>query len=230
MRRPARLAAAVMEALTDQIVAGKLAAGSALPGEPTLCEWFGVSRIVIREALKSLEQKGLIVIRHGHTTTVADPSNWDVLDHDILDAKVRHDRPSTVVDDLVQVRAVLEAEMASSAAIRRTPQDLSVLARILDDMDEARCSVERYLAQDLAFHAQVMTMAGNEIATGVVNSIHRHARRSSRYSRSDLRGHIDASFREHEGIGAAIEIGDAAAAGRLMREHIEGSWAKRQQT
>jgi DNA-binding FadR family transcriptional regulator len=69
-RRPARLAHAVVESLTDSIVSGAIPSGSTLPVEPELCETFGVSRITIREAVKSLEAKGLVRARQGSGTTV----------------------------------------------------------------------------------------------------------------------------------------------------------------
>ena len=106
-RRPARLALAVIEALADQIVSGQLPAGSQLPPEPTLCEIFGVSRITVREAVKSLEEKGLVLARQGSGTTVTEQDGWTLLDPIVLAAVVRHDTQLTLLDQLVDVRARL---------------------------------------------------------------------------------------------------------------------------
>jgi DNA-binding FadR family transcriptional regulator len=69
-RRPQRLATAVIAELVDRIVGGQLAAGSTLPTEPALCATFGVSRTVVREAVKSLEAMRLVKVQQGQGTTL----------------------------------------------------------------------------------------------------------------------------------------------------------------
>ena len=72
--RPTTLGVAVLQTLIDNIVGGELAPGTTLPTNPELCVAFGVSRTVVRESLKLLEEKGLIRVRQGQGTTVAEPS------------------------------------------------------------------------------------------------------------------------------------------------------------
>jgi DNA-binding FadR family transcriptional regulator len=107
----------VAEDLIDAIVSGLLPADSVLPGEQALCEDFGVSRVVVREALKALEHKGLLIIRQGQGTVVAPVTRWDLLDSTVLDARIRHDDGLGL---LVQARCALESELAGTAATRRT--------------------------------------------------------------------------------------------------------------
>jgi hypothetical protein len=121
-RRPARLGTAVTDALVERIVSGDLGPGTLLPTEPRLCEAFSVSRTVIREAVKILEQKGLVRIKQGQGTTVAKPDEWNLLDPVVLEASVRHDKDLRILDDLVEVRRVLESDMAGQAAERRLGQ------------------------------------------------------------------------------------------------------------
>jgi DNA-binding FadR family transcriptional regulator len=83
-KRPARLGTAVVDVLVDRIVAGELEPGTLLPTEPRLSEVFGVSRTVIREAVKNLEQKGLVRARQGQGTRVALPDDWNLLDLMVL--------------------------------------------------------------------------------------------------------------------------------------------------
>ena len=117
-KRPARLGTAVVDVLVDRIVSGELEPGSLLPTEPRLSEAFSVSRTVIREAVKILEQKGLVRARQGQGTRVALPDEWNLLDPMVLEASVRHDKDLRILDDLVEVRRVLEAEMAREAAMK----------------------------------------------------------------------------------------------------------------
>src|SRR5947209_6052906 len=77
--RPARLAIPVVAALVDRIVGGAIPPGALLPPEPVLCASFGVSRSVIREGVKMLEEKGLARARQGQGTTVAPADEWNLL-------------------------------------------------------------------------------------------------------------------------------------------------------
>src|SRR5690349_17403486 len=74
--RPARLSVVVVGVLADAIVSGRYPSGSLLPPEPALCQSFDVSRSVVREALKALEEKGLVHARQGHGTTITPPDEW----------------------------------------------------------------------------------------------------------------------------------------------------------
>src|SRR5512133_1426667 len=74
-RRPARLSVVVVESLLDGIVSGRYPPGTLLPPEPVLCQTFDVSRSVVREAMKALEEKGLARARQGHGTTISPPDD-----------------------------------------------------------------------------------------------------------------------------------------------------------
>lgn len=223
-RRPARLAATVAEDLIDAIVSGRLPADSVLPGEQALCEDFGVSRVVVREALKALEQKGLLIIRQGQGTVVAPVTRWDPLDSTVLDARIRHDDSLGLLDNLVQVRCALEAELAGTAATRRTEQQLVELNSVVAAMACVLGRPEQYLALDVEFHDHVMRMADNDVAQAVVTSIHNHARVSGRYSGGELDKQIAAAHAGHVVIAQAIADADELAARTAMRAHILDSW------
>lgn len=82
--RPTRLSVLVVEVLVERIVSGEYPSGTLLPAEPALCQSFDVSRSVVREALKVLEQKGLVTVRQGHGTVVAEADEWNLLDPVVL--------------------------------------------------------------------------------------------------------------------------------------------------
>ena len=83
---PRRLHAHLVDALVPMIVRGELASGSLLPAEPEMSARFGVSRSVVREALRVLGEKGLVEVRHGSGTRVTTPDRWDPLDPAVLAA------------------------------------------------------------------------------------------------------------------------------------------------
>lgn len=224
-QRPRRLATSVVTDLIDAVVSGRLPVGESLPGEPSLCEEFGVSRIVIREALQSLQQRGLVVIRQGHGTVVAPRGQWNPLDEDVLDARIRHDDSMTVLDNLIHVRLALECELAGTAAVQRTDEQVAALRDLLDEMGAATDDAARYAALDLEFHDKVMQLSGNDVGRAIVGRIHGHARASTRYLEGDATAdHLRHAQTGHAAIAAAIEARDSQAARDAMGAHILESW------
>ena len=100
-----RLGSALVVQLVDDIVGGAYAPGATLPTEADLGAKFGVSRTVVRESVKLLQDKGLIRIVQGKGTLVTDPRSWDLIDDVVLAAVVRHDDTLGILDELVLVRA-----------------------------------------------------------------------------------------------------------------------------
>src|SRR5687768_14227358 len=110
IRRPANLAAAVTAELVQRIVRGVHPSGSPLPPEPVLCETFSVSRTVVREAVKILQEKGLVQVRQGTGTIVTPSTTWNMLDELVLGATVAEDESLAILDDVVVTRRVLESD------------------------------------------------------------------------------------------------------------------------
>src|SRR5436190_11103008 len=129
--RPARFASVVVEELAEAIVGGSLAEGDVLPTEPALCEQFGFSRTVIREALKMLEERGLVRVEQGRGTSVQPRASWNLLDPLVLRLALAHDNELALLDDLIAVRRLLEQEMARAAAVRLTDDDVATLSGIV---------------------------------------------------------------------------------------------------
>jgi GntR family transcriptional regulator, galactonate operon transcriptional repressor len=224
-RRPARLGTAVVDALVDRVVSGELAPGTLLPIEPRLCEAFSVSRTVIREAVKILEQKGLVHIKQGQGTRVAMPDEWNLLDPVVLEASVRHDL--YILDDLVEVRRVLESDMAGQAAVRVTAADRADMRRLLDQLAVEVATPDRHMLTDLEFHDVIMRASGNRLGRAIVRTIQSEARASDRYKGYPRRADCEASNRGHIQIYDCIVAADAEGAAAAMSEHILGSWLAR---
>ena len=226
-RRPARLSVVVVNVLVDGIVSGRYPSGSLLPPEPELCQSFDVSRSVVREAMKALEEKGLVHARQGHGTTVTSHDEWNLLDPVVLEATIRADSTMQILDQLVDVRVALESDMARTAARSMSDADLAELASLLEELRTQLKDAERYQETDTRYHDFIMRCSGNRLGRSIIHAIHPHARASSRYNppadEEDLRqGHVG-----HVAIYERLQRHDADGAAAAMQEHIRGTWTLR---
>jgi GntR family transcriptional regulator, galactonate operon transcriptional repressor len=227
--RPGRLASVVVDALAQEIVSGRLAPGDVLPIEPALCAQFGFSRTVIREGVKILEERGLVVVEQGRGTTVQPRSAWNMLDPLVIRTALEHDDDMSLLDSLVTVRRVLEQEMTQAAAERLTEDDLARLAVCLDAMEATFDDYDRFREADQEFHMIVMGASGNEVGLTIVRTIHRHTggTRPMIAKAGAARELLDRTVADHQAIYRALVDRDGKGAGRLIADHIEGAWAER---
>ncbi len=226
-RRPVGLSRAVATELVQRIVTGAYPPGSPLPTEPVLCETFSVSRTVVRESVKMLQEKGLVRVRQGSGTVIADPDLWNLLDEQVLAASIGSERDPGILDDLVVTRRLLEADMAFVAARSIGDDDLARLRELVDLMDALVADWPRYMPRDKEFHDVIMRASGNRIARGVVRSLESQAADTARYiGQPDATG-CTASNLGHREIYACIAAGDAAGAAAAMDRHITEAWLTR---
>jgi DNA-binding FadR family transcriptional regulator len=227
LKRTPRLGAAVVDALLDQIVSGELEPGTLLPNEPRLSETFGVSRSVVREAVKVLEQKGLVRVRQGQGTTVTAPGQWSLLDPMVLTASVRHDKDLRILDSLADVRQVLESQMARQAALNATSADRAEMRRLLDRLAAEVAAPERHVLTDLEFHEAIMRASGNRVGRAVVRTIHSAARAGQRHADRPVRADCEAADIGHARVYQRIVAGDPDGAAEAMTMHLLGLWRHR---
>ena len=124
------LAEQVAGRLLHDIAEGVYPTGSRLPPEPVLAEAAGVSRLTLREAVKSLGQRGVVRVEQGRGTFVNPTSEWLPLDPQLLATLVRRDHG--LAAQLTEVRRIVEVGAASLAARRRTAEDLRRMREALD--------------------------------------------------------------------------------------------------
>jgi len=222
--RTPRLGVTVVGDLVDAIVRGDLPPGTSLPPEAVLCEQFGVSRTVIRESVKRLEEKGLVSVAQGRGTQVLSPESWNMVDATVLSALVANDATLGILDDLSVVRASLEGIISRDATVRRTPEKLEELREALQRMRDTIEDEPAFSAADVVFHATVGEMSANRLAVNLVQILFGQARESARFH---LHSRLDITLDEHERVFAAIEAGDADAAEQAMRSHIADAWERR---
>jgi DNA-binding FadR family transcriptional regulator len=229
-RRPRRLATAVVEELVERVVAGHFAGGTSLPTEPVLCETFGVSRTVIREAVKALETMRLVKVQQGQGTSVRPLDEWDLLDPMVLAAVVRHDAELAILDDLVDVRRSLESQMAGQAATRLTGDDRALIEQRMAALDADVEDYNRYRVADVAFHDAIHRASGNRLGRAIIQALTEQAYRSLRYVGDPTPDECRLSNVAHRAVMDAVLSGDPGRAAEAMNDHILQSWLRRRPT
>jgi DNA-binding FadR family transcriptional regulator len=225
--RPARLSVVVVKVLVDGIVSGRYPSGSLLPPEPVLCQSFDVSRSVVREAMKALEEKGLVRARQGHGTTITPPEDWNLLDPVVLEAMIHADETMQTLDQLVDVRVALECDMARTAADSMTDAELAELGAILEELESQLKDAEHYLETDTRYHDFIMRCSGNRLGRSIIRAIHPHARASTRYNPPTDDADLGRAHAGHVTIYEHLRQRDGEAAAAAMQEHIRGTWQLR---
>ncbi len=230
VRRRPRLAVAVVEELVNAIVTEVYPSGTALPPENMLCDLFGVSRTVVREATTALTEKGLVVSQQGRGTIVRESSDWNLLDPMILAALFRREDGLSYLDNLSEIRSALEASMAAKAARKATEASVAELTAQIDKLEELVETPADYVQEDVQFHDIIMRMSGDRLSKAIIDGIQGKALNTHGYAGRLSVAHVRETQLAHRRIHDAIVKGDPEAAARAMRDHIESSWAKRRGT
>lgn len=211
----------VARALGIDILGGVYPPGSKIPSESEILGRFSISRTVLREVLKTLTAKGLIVSKTRVGTTVLDSSHWNFFDADVLSWKVGQGFDAGFRRDLSEVRLGLEPAAAALAAERRTDADLAEMRRCIAEMRAATSSAREFAGADLDFHRAVGRASGNALMqsmSAVVETALVASFTLSSPTRED--SEHEAAVRGHERIVDAIEARDGAAAAEGMRRVI----------
>lgn len=146
----------------SRIMGGRLAPGSVLPNEAALGVELGVSRTVLREAIKMLAAKGLVESRPKIGTRVRAREQWNTLDPDVLAWRLAAGDVLRYADDLIEVRRIIEPAGAALAATRASERDLTLIEQAYRDMEAAGADVDASVEPDLRFHLAILAAARNE--------------------------------------------------------------------
>jgi DNA-binding FadR family transcriptional regulator len=149
--------------LGQAILAGRYEVGASLPPEPVLCEEFGVSRTVVREAIKSLVAKGLLVTGPKLGTRVLPDEHWNWFDPEVIAWQAQAGLSSEFVRDLQELRLVVEPAAVRMAAVKATPQDILRLEQAYSGMKAAVEDGGDYVTHDLRFHQGLLQASHNRM-------------------------------------------------------------------
>src|SRR5690625_580375 len=183
------LAEAVTRELVRDVVTERYAAGTTLPSTVVLCEMFTVSRTVIREAITALTEKGLVAARQGVGTVILDRYSWRLLDPMVLEATFQREDGLLFMDQLIEIRTSLESLMAASAAREIAESERDDLTARFEALESTLAESEGYDEADIAFHAAIHRISGNEFAREIISSIQGKARLVDEYTGAPPQGH-----------------------------------------
>ena len=216
-----RTADAVIEQIEELILSGILRPGDRLPAERDLARETGVSRPILRDALKNLEMRDLLISRQGGGTFVADVIG-PVFSEPVIALIERHPKAA---EDYMEFRQDMETLAAHHAAARATPADHHILNTLIQAMDKAfeedRRDDEARL--DIEFHQAVGEAAHNMILLHSLRSCYRLLENGILVNRSRLFDHPTARaviLEQHKTIAARIIGGDSDGAAAASSDHI----------
>lgn len=219
---PSSLYEHVVDELGARIVRGELKSDEVLPVEDDLARAFGVSRTVVREAIKVLVHKHLLEVRTRTGTRVLPSVSWNHLDPDILRWRFASALDVKFVSDVIELRRVVEPAAAELAAARGTPSAVRAIEAALHDMATAT-DVNAHHAADLRFHLCILEAAGNDLLLGLRHGIEGALSFAIRLlTRSKEEG--ESSHALHEAVADAITRKDPAEARAAMNRLVD-RWA-----
>lgn len=203
-------------AFEKQILSGKLSPGTRLPTEPELCTLLGVSRTVVRDSVRTLVARGLLTVRQGRGTTVAEPSG-DAFSSALL---VLLSRSGLTMGDVVEARAIIDISLVPLAAEHGTDDDW-------DALDAAYRAFEQAVE---AGDAELASVSHAQLHTVILNAIHKPALTMLLRPMSDItivsgaasvrrESPEDWEVELHEPIVTALRARDGAAAREAMIDH-----------
>ncbi|NBH10604.1 FCD domain-containing protein [Amycolatopsis sp. SID8362] len=208
--------------LTRRIVRGGIEDGRA-PSELEITQEFGVSRVVARETLKILASLDIVDVAQGRRVVVRPRAEWDYLSPLLIEWL-----PAEIVDELLQelhqMRALLEPELAAMAAASISDETLARLGDEIGRMAALEAEPEAYLEVDHEFHMEICRAAGNRILDRIMYSA-RWLGTASRRATNEAPAGLHRATAQHAKIYEALVARDPAAARAAMREHLSNNFS-----
>lgn len=195
------------------IVEGGLRVGDRLPSERELTRTYSVSRSVVRDAIASLEQQGLVRAQAGSGIFVEDASQNALAQ--VLAGMVRRQTISLL--EVLEVRTIIEVQNAALAAERWTDAALTTAEQGIRDMENAK-TPGSFVEGDLRFHEGIAAAAGNRVAMAILASL-RSLLLEGMLIGTAVDGARQAAIEDHRAVFQAVEARDAARAADLMAAH-----------
>jgi GntR family transcriptional repressor for pyruvate dehydrogenase complex len=215
--RTSRLYEQIVQQIEESILKGTLKAGDQLPAERELAQRFGVSRTAVREAVKTLREKGLVEAYSGRGTFITDGTSQAVRQSFDLMVKIGQPEGST---DLAELRRILEPEIAALAAERAEESDRATLREAVAVMDRSLKDADAYIEADLDFHLALAEGAANPLILSLIDSIV-GLLREQRLRIFNVAGGPERGQFHHKRILEAVDQRDPKKARDAMKAHLE---------
>jgi len=211
-----RLYEQIVRQIEESIQKGALKEGSQLPAERDLAQQFGVSRTAVREAIKALQEKGLVDALPGRGTFVTNGTSNSM--RRSLDRIIKSGETDGWAY-LMEVREILEPEIAALAAVRAGDQEIATMREVSSVMDQAGLDPDAFIEADLDFHLALAEAAGNPIVLSLIDSIV-GLLREQRLRIFHVHGGAERGQQHHKRILDAMERRDPQAARAAMKAHL----------
>jgi DNA-binding FadR family transcriptional regulator len=218
----------VEEVIGVRIIKGEYDPKDTLPNEDALCAEFGVSRGVIREAVKVLHKKGLVWPRPKIGTQIQPKTKWNLFDADVLVWELKAGQQLKFLKKVTEVRRIIESEAAKLSAERASEEEIVEIQKLCNRLeyilnDKVNFKYEEYLQVDMAFHTAILEASHNELLAQIGRTM-RHAVQTAR--QADIRD-IDTLLTSqpfHAAVMKAITRKDPESAYSAAREMFDQVW------
>lgn len=219
--REPSLAERVTEELLEAIASGRLRPGDPLAAERAMGEQFGVSRTVIREAVRGLQAKGVLQVQAGRGVTVATVSSSHVAE--TIELYVRGAQSQELISpaDIAEIRTTLELKLVELACLRATDEDLDAIEHELTLMRDSK-TPERSAVHDAEFHRLIAVATHNALFVTLIGSINA-TMRTIRVRSLYVEGRTQHAAEQHRAVLDAIRSRDPQRAWNAMNDHLEDS-------
>ncbi|MGN6552033.1 MAG: FadR/GntR family transcriptional regulator [Pararhizobium sp.] len=227
-RRPPTRGAfqAVLRGIGLGIVAGEFPIGQTLPPKDVLMRRFGVSNTALREALKTLEAKGMVAARTRVGYWVTGEDSWNLLDEDLLGWQLEVGVDTRFIGRLFEMRQSIEPMAAALAALRRDDEHIARLDVLTAAMLNAGLDRQRFTDADLAFHLLIVEASGNPVMRSIGALIGAALAASFTLSApTDSIEQLRVARDQHAAIVDALRARDPQAAANALMVVIEQGWA-----
>ena len=216
--------ARVLDALGQAIVEGRPPVGAVLPLDE-LGARFGVSRSVLREAVRVLQSLGMVEPRQKVGTIVQPRSSWDMVHPQLVAWRGRSGEYSTQMRELLELRLGLEPVGARLCAATTDPLRTALVRQAAVTMVDAAASGDerRYLEADVAFHTGLLQGSGNAVLSHFAATVEAVLRTRTAERRSTITAWTPEAARAHLALADALVAGDAEGSSRAAHELILGT-------
>ncbi len=214
-----RLHGSIAHDIAVGIIGGTYPPGSFLPTEDEFSQKLAVSRTAYREAIRILCAKGLVESRPKLGTRITERSKWNLIDPDVLAWHFEIEPTQAYLDQLFELRLMLEPKAAGLAAERRSDSDITRMREALERMERLTLNCAEGQQADLDFHHAIMVAAGNEALTSLSPSIAATIRWSTLLKVNQQGARMRDPLPDHRLVFEAIKHGDATAAQAQM-DHL----------
>ena len=215
--RTSRLYEQIVQQIEESVLNGSLKPGDQLPAERDLAQRLGVSRTAVREAVKTLREKGLVEAYSGRGTFVTDGTSQAARQSFDLMVKIGQQEGSP---HLAELRLILEPGIAAMAAERVKDEDLTAMRDAVAVMERSQKDPEAYIEADLDFHLALAEAVANPLILSLIDSIV-GLLREQRIKIFNVEGGPQRGQFHHKRILEAMERRDPEMARSAMRAHLE---------